>query len=92
MLRFVERRFGVEVPNLSTWRRAAVGDLTETLDVRHIDTSVPSLPDTIAPAIAATQTCVPTYPNVVTGQDVATYPVPTTQQMPHQERGRRRHR
>jgi phospholipase C len=28
MLRFVETRFGVEVPNLSAWRRRVTGDLT----------------------------------------------------------------
>lgn len=28
MLRFLETRFGVEVPNLSTWRRETTGDLT----------------------------------------------------------------
>jgi phospholipase C len=28
MLRFVETRFGVEVPNLSKWRRGVTGDLT----------------------------------------------------------------
>ena len=92
MLRFVERRFAVEVPNLSAWRRAAVGDLTETLDLRHLDTSVPSLPDTVAPSAATTLTCAPTYPDVLTGQDVGTYPVPTTQELPHQEPGRRRRR
>jgi phospholipase C len=29
-LRFVERRFGVPVPNLTAWRRRVVGDMTET--------------------------------------------------------------
>jgi phospholipase C len=28
MLRFAETRFGVEVPNLSAWRRRVTGDLT----------------------------------------------------------------
>jgi len=31
-LRFVERRFGVSVPNLSRWRRSVTGDLTTTLN------------------------------------------------------------
>ena len=30
-LRFIETRFGVTVPNLSAWRRSAVGDLTSAL-------------------------------------------------------------
>jgi phospholipase C len=32
MLRFIETRFGVEVPNLSAWRRRATGDLTGALN------------------------------------------------------------
>jgi phospholipase C len=32
MLRFVETRFGVEVPNLSTWRRTVTGDLTSAFN------------------------------------------------------------
>ena len=32
MLRFVETRFGVEVPNLSTWRRRVTGDLTSAFN------------------------------------------------------------
>jgi phospholipase C len=33
MLRFLETRFGVEVPNLSAWRRATTSDLTSTLSL-----------------------------------------------------------
>jgi phospholipase C len=32
MLRFIETRFGVEVPNLSTWRRAQTDDLTSAFN------------------------------------------------------------
>jgi phospholipase C len=32
MLRFVETRFGVEVPNLSAWRRRTTGDLTSAFN------------------------------------------------------------
>ena len=28
LLRFLETRFGTEVPNLSAWRRSVTGDLT----------------------------------------------------------------
>ena len=46
-LRFIEARFGVEVPNLSRWRRETCGDLTSAFDFsRPIDTSVPLLPTT----------------------------------------------
>ncbi len=42
LLRFLETRFGVEVPNLSSWRREMVGDLTSTLGLP--DNSLPKLP------------------------------------------------
>ena len=44
LLRFLETRFGVEVPNLSAWRRATVGDLTAALNLAFVDESVPALP------------------------------------------------
>ncbi|WP_432012283.1 phosphocholine-specific phospholipase C [Streptomyces cucumeris] len=46
IIRFMERRFGVEEPNISPWRRAVCGDLTTAFDFAHTDTKVPSLPDT----------------------------------------------
>ncbi len=56
-LRFLETRFGVEVPNLSAWRRSTCGDLTSTLDLSRADTSVPSLPATAAGVDLAKQQC-----------------------------------
>jgi phospholipase C len=44
LLRFLETRFGVEVPNLSDWRRQTVSDLTSTLRLEHPQTKVPNLP------------------------------------------------
>ena len=44
LLRLIETRFGVEVPNLSEWRRSTVGDLTSTLDFARPRTDVPKLP------------------------------------------------
>jgi phospholipase C len=44
LLRFLETRFGVEVPNLSAWRRAQTSDLTSTLDLTRARPGVPSLP------------------------------------------------
>jgi len=45
-LRFLERRFGVPVPNLSAWRRKTVGDLTSAFDfARPADATLPPLPD-----------------------------------------------
>src|SRR5581483_10127327 len=42
--RFLETRFGAEVPNLSAWRRATTGDLTSAFNFAAVNTSVPSLP------------------------------------------------
>ena len=50
ILRFLETRFGAEVPNLSAWRRATVGDMTSAFNFSKTDPSVPNLPPT-APAI-----------------------------------------
>ncbi len=44
LLRFLETRFGVEVPNLSAWRRSETSDLTSTLDLTRARPRVPSLP------------------------------------------------
>ena len=46
LLRFLETRFGAEVPNLSAWRRATVGDLTSAFNFTKPDPSIPALPDT----------------------------------------------
>src|SRR4051794_3741362 len=45
LLRFIETRFGAEVPNLSSWRRSVTGDLTSAFNFATIDQSAPSLPD-----------------------------------------------
>ncbi len=44
LLRFLEARFGAEVPNLSQWRRSVTGDLTKAFNFAKVVTSVPSLP------------------------------------------------
>jgi phospholipase C len=44
MLRFLETRFGPEVPNLTAWRRSVTGDMTSAFHFAHPDASVPSLP------------------------------------------------
>ncbi len=43
ILRFLETRFGVEVPNLSAWRRETVGDLTSAFNFAEPNASKPSL-------------------------------------------------
>ena len=48
-LRLIEKRFGVEVPNLSAWRRQTCGDLTRAFGFGEPpNMSVPSLPQTAA--------------------------------------------
>ena len=44
LLRFLETRFGTEVPNLSQWRRATCGDLTSAFNFAATDMSIPHLP------------------------------------------------
>src|SRR5205823_6862409 len=44
LLRFLELRFGAEVPNLSAWRRSVTGDLASAFNFAGPDRSVPALP------------------------------------------------
>ncbi|MFI9820626.1 phosphocholine-specific phospholipase C [Streptomyces sp. NPDC052013] len=48
IVRFMERRFGVEEPNISPWRRAICGDLTSAFDFSRTDSRPAALPDTDA--------------------------------------------
>jgi phospholipase C len=82
-LQLLERRFGVEVPNLSSWRRQTCGDLTSAFGFgQPIDTSVPGLPQT-AQALAAIEQAVLTLPRPS---------APSVQVMPLQESGTRKRR
>ena len=90
-LRFLETRFGVPVPNLSSWRRKTTGDLTATVDTRHGDTSMPPLPATpdLPPSVLAQCTA----QQLVELDTVDTpYPIPMPQTMPRQEPGVARRR
>ena len=58
LLRFLETRFGAEVPNLSEWRRETTGDLTSALNLKEPDTSKGKLPKVEAhPGRTATGAC-----------------------------------
>lgn len=46
ILRFMERRFGVEEPQITPWRRAVAGDLTSAFDFGKRVRSIPPLPST----------------------------------------------
>ena len=88
-LRFLESRFDVTVPNLTAWRRHAVGDLTPTLGFSAPDRRRPSLPST---TLDIGEGC-PTPENLAPFLDPPeAIEVPPVQRMPTQERGSRRHR
>jgi phospholipase C len=81
VLRFLETRFGAEVPNLSAWRRATVGDMTSAFNFTKPDTSVPTLPSTVSAIADIITEC---------AADLAgftPYTLPTPQTMPTQEMG-----
>jgi phospholipase C len=83
-LQLVAARFGVEVPNVSAWRRATVGNLTSTMFQAAPSTKVPALP--------ATPVYMPlTGPCMAVSQDTesggASPSVPTKQTMPVQGGG-----
>ncbi|MDB5395096.1 MAG: plcN [Rhodospirillales bacterium] len=46
LIRFIEKRFGVDEPNITAWRRAICGDLTSAFDFATPNVAWPSLPDT----------------------------------------------
>jgi phospholipase C len=81
VLRFLETRFGAEVPNLSAWRRATVGDLTSALNLKAPDHSMPNLP---SPVSAIQQVLLQCTANLA-GQ--TPYAVPNPQTLPAQEGG-----
>ncbi len=87
LLRFLETRFGVEVPNLSKWRRSVTGDLTAAFNfAASPDTHLPALPPTAIPPESAD--CAAELTEKVTGASVApVYPVPPNS-LPAQEPGR----
>jgi phospholipase C len=89
-LRFLEARFGVKAPNISSWRRTHTGDLTTALHMGHATASTPRLPSTAhdqQPDMAALGCTVGDV--VGAGNDQPVYPVPAHQSMPRQERTRR---
>jgi phospholipase C len=78
VIRFLETRFGVPEPNITTWRRAICGDLTSAFDFKHpnnVPITVPSTAGLTAKA-AATEGYPPVQP-------------PAVQSMPLQEGGAR---
>ncbi len=81
ILRFLETRFGAEVPNLSAWRRQTVGDMTSAFNFSKPDYSIPNLPSTTAALQNELTECL----NNLGGFEP--YTLPSPQQMPAQEAG-----
>jgi phospholipase C len=79
ILRFLEARFGAEVPNLCAWRRATVGDLTSSFNFAVPDYSVPKLPSTAAAVPEIIQQCAANLAGTTPD------PVPNPQSLPSQE-------
>jgi len=99
LLRFLETRFGAEVPNLTSWRRSITGDLTSAFNFAKVNTSVPSLPQPSRTDSRVTMsTCATSAPlDLATDSTnslktleqtvVASYPVTVNSAAPPQESG-----
>jgi phospholipase C len=81
VLKFLEKRFGAEVPNLSAWRRATVGDLTSAFNFAAPNRSIPSLPSTLEPLPQVIASCAANLAGFTP------YTVPNPQVTPVQETG-----
>jgi len=84
VLRLLETRFGVDVPNLSQWRRSVTGDMTGALNfAAPPNPSVPSLPSTSLGEVTIAEEAVL---NALAGTlDVGKpYPPPAENSMPSQ--------
>jgi phospholipase C len=91
-LRFLERRFGPTVPNLSKWRRMHTGDLTAAFNFAAApNPSVPTLPSPSRTDSRVILTDCPTQaPDVGSAEfpSVKPYPLPAPpQSLPPQEKG-----
>jgi phospholipase C len=85
VLRFIETRFGVAVPNLSGWRRGVTGDFTGALNLAATPvTTFPTLPTV---SLGDTTVAEQAVLNALAGTlDVGIpYPLPTSNSMPVQE-------
>jgi phospholipase C len=80
VLQLIESRFGVEVPNLSKWRREATGDMTSAFNfLEKPDFRIPGLPATSDNPPSATGAECDQFPP-------PPYPVPASITMPKQEK------
>jgi phospholipase C len=89
LLRFLETRFDVTVPNLTAWRRQTVGDLTSTLGFGTANDSTPKLPVTADDFGPGCPTLTDIGPFLAPPEAIT---VPASQRMPTQEPGQPRRR
>ncbi|MBN0043042.1 phospholipase [Streptomyces actuosus] len=85
VLRFIETRFGVEVPNLSTWRRGVTHDFTGALNLTQAPTTAfPHLPPV---SLGDTEVAEQAVLNALAGTLGVgiPYPLPQANSMPAQE-------
>ncbi|BBX72952.1 phospholipase C [Mycobacterium shinjukuense] len=87
-LKLIRARFGVPVPNLTTWRDGVVGDLTSAFNFASPPN--PGKPHLSHPLLAAVPKLPQCVPNVVLGSTDGVLPsipyrVPFPQSMPNQE-------
>ena len=78
VIRFLETRFGVFEPNITTWRRAISGDLTSAFDFRNPNNAPITVPSTAGLTAKAAATA-----------DLPGIQPPAVQTMPAQESGAR---
>ena len=76
VIRFLEARFGVFEPNITTWRRAISGDLTSAFDFKHPNNAPITVPSTAGLTAKAAATA-----------DLPGIQPPAVQTMPVQESG-----
>jgi phospholipase C len=86
ILRFLETRFGAEVPHLSDWRRSVTGDLTGAFNFASPDRSIPALPTTSLTSQSVLGSACPTDLAGLAGFPTPPYPVPLNA-LPGQEPG-----
>jgi phospholipase C len=85
ILTFIERRWGVRCPNISDWRREAVGDLTSAFNFAAPDTALATDAITVTPPTNYAE-----QPECATEEGTsAPYPTPSDIPMPQQEPGTR---
>jgi phospholipase C len=89
LLRFLETRFDVKVPNLTPWRRQTVGDLTSTLGFGSANDSTPTLPVTSDDFGPGCPTLTNLAPFLSPPEALS---IPSAQRMPTQEPGQPRRR